>query len=144
MQFTLKELFSLKFLLLHRKKIDFENFQKGLLIILYNLLVFYFNFFLFINLIKGFQKQFSHSKTFTLIFCNFFDSFSYVYPKKFLYYLFLVIRHLLSYISPWKWSIIIPFFKHTLGLAYANIPLRISRTFTIFFNIKLKSQAFIR
>ena len=26
MQFTLKELFSLKFLLLHRKKIDFENF----------------------------------------------------------------------------------------------------------------------
>ena len=79
-QFTLKGFSPLSLIFLRRKK-----FQKGLLInYLYNLLVF-INFFLFINLAKGFLQQFPHSKTFTLVFCESFDLLSDVYPKALFY-----------------------------------------------------------
>ena len=45
----------------------------------------FINFFLFINLTKGFLWQFPHSKTFALVYCEFLWYISDVYPKALFY-----------------------------------------------------------
>ena len=103
----------------------------------------FINFFLFLTREKVFYSNFHIVSLLHWYFVNFLIRLVTFILKCFFIVLFLVVRSLLLCISPYNWSLIGSIFKHTLGLAYASIWLRITKIFTIFFNVKLKSQTFI-